>query len=66
VHRFTHYRAIVGDVQLPVTEDVAAREVTLPLHPLLADGDVGVICDAVVGSLAEIGAKDRPRNNFPI
>ncbi len=49
VHGFSHYRAIVGDLDLPVTQDISAREVTLPLHPLLTTVDV----DVIVGRLAE-------------
>lgn len=56
VHQFTHYRALVGDLKLPVTEEVAAREVTLPLHPLLSESDVDAICGAVAESLAVIGS----------
>jgi dTDP-4-amino-4,6-dideoxygalactose transaminase len=57
VHQFTHHRAIVGEVRLPATEEVSAREVTLPLHPLLSVEDVGVICDAVAESLASLRSK---------
>ena len=48
VHQFTHYRRLLlEEPMLPRTVDVAAREVTLPLHPLLVDGDVDAICKAV-------------------
>ncbi|MEM8739031.1 MAG: DegT/DnrJ/EryC1/StrS family aminotransferase [Planctomycetota bacterium] len=49
VHGFSHYRRLVGDVTLPQTESVAPREVTLPLHPLLTDGDI----DAIVARLSD-------------
>jgi dTDP-4-amino-4,6-dideoxygalactose transaminase len=32
---------------LPVTEDVAEREVTLPLYPALRDADVVLVAKAV-------------------
>jgi len=48
VHLFTYYRELgCAEGSLPVTEDVAPRQVTLPLHPLMGDEDV----DAVVGAL---------------
>ncbi|MCA9267989.1 MAG: DegT/DnrJ/EryC1/StrS family aminotransferase, partial [Planctomycetales bacterium] len=37
VHQFSHYQSHVGDVSLPKTEDASARELTLPLHPLMHD-----------------------------
>ena len=49
VHGFSHYRRIVGDIDLPRTRDVSAREVTLPLHPLLEERDIVEI----VGRLQE-------------
>jgi dTDP-4-amino-4,6-dideoxygalactose transaminase len=54
VHQFTHYRGQFGEQHLPATEDIAARELTLPLHPLLSEQDVGTICEAVVASLSQI------------
>ncbi len=49
VHTFSHYRRTLAanPCHLPVTEDIAAREVTLPLHPLLEDSDIDLISDAV-------------------
>lgn len=48
VHRFTAYREAAG--RLPRTEEFAARELTLPLHPGLSDEDV----DLVAGKLVEL------------
>ena len=45
VHRFSHYREAVGEVSLPRTDDVSARELTLPLHPLLEGADVRTIVE---------------------
>ena len=39
-----------GDMRLPVTDRVASGLVRLPLHPLLGDGDVDRVIDAVCGS----------------
>lgn len=48
VHQFTHYRNLLtAEPHLPRTIDAAAREVTLPLHPLLAESDIDEICTAV-------------------
>lgn len=57
VHQFSHYRAIqTGDPQVEITEQVAAGEVTLPLHPLLSVSDVHTICDELEEVLDEINA----------
>lgn len=52
-HGFSHYRRAVEHQPLPVTEEVAAREVTLPLHPLLSDAQVGEVIAAVRAALQE-------------
>ena len=53
VHLFTHYRKWVTEsMGLEVTEEVSAREVTLPLHPLLTEQDIDVICEAVAEATA--------------
>lgn len=46
IHSFTGYGAS-GEV-LPVAEEIAARALTLPLHPKLSLGDVDLICDVVL------------------
>ncbi len=52
VHLFSHYRdRFPGCDSLPRTEEVSARELTLPLHPLLNQNDVDYICHAVQKSL---------------
>ena len=48
IHMFTHYERSQPDTTLPRTEDVAAREVTLPLHPLLSLDDVTEISELVI------------------
>ena len=55
VHEFSHYRSIAPTpVELAITEDIAAREVTLPLHPLLSDEDVAHISGAVIECLEQL------------
>lgn len=58
VHLFTQYKERCPHAgPLPMTLDVAAREVTLPLHPLLSEGDVEIICDEVLRAAAETDAR---------
>jgi len=45
VHQFSHYRGLVGEIQLPRTQSISPREVTLPLHPLLTDSGVDEIAN---------------------
>ena len=48
VHQFSHYRSLTETpIKLQHTEDIAAREVTLPLHPLLEDTDIDHISSVV-------------------
>ena len=45
IHQFDHYSHY--GVTLPITEEVAAREVTLPLHPRMLDEDVDTVVNAI-------------------
>ena len=49
-HSFQAY-ADIPHQPLPVTEDVAAREVTLPLYPTLTGAQVSMVAQAVQNSL---------------
>jgi dTDP-4-amino-4,6-dideoxygalactose transaminase len=40
VHSFTAYRELATSAQLPLTEDIARREITLPLYPMMKEEDV--------------------------
>ncbi len=55
IHLFTHYRERYGygPGSLPITEDVAAREVTLPLYPGMSDADLACVVAAVRQALAD-------------
>lgn len=47
-HQFTQYvERCPATGPLPMTVDVSEREVTLPLHPLLSEADVDLICERV-------------------
>ena len=49
VHLFRYYRERFGSGagELPLTEGVAAREITLPLHPLLTEQEVAEVVRAL-------------------
>jgi dTDP-4-amino-4,6-dideoxygalactose transaminase len=47
LHSAPYGRKLAGDVQLPVTDRVAASLLRLPLHPRLADAEVDRVIDAV-------------------
>ena len=53
-HMFDYYRRKYGEVSLPVTEWVAAREVTLPLYPTMGEENVRLVVDAVRESLQAV------------
>jgi dTDP-4-amino-4,6-dideoxygalactose transaminase len=46
-HRFPHVHEVTGDVDLPVTDRVAASVLSLPVHPLLEQSDLERIVAAV-------------------
>lgn len=54
VHKFTHYERTQPDTVLPTTEDVAVREVTIPLHPLLEIADVDQISELIISAFDEV------------
>jgi len=56
LHTFSHYQKQIGEQSLPVTEDVSAREVTLPLHPLLTPADIDEIVDRLIEAFARVVA----------
>ena len=49
IHLFDFYRRTFGFTEglLPVTEEVAKREVTLPLYPSMKAQDVQYVCDCI-------------------
>ena len=55
LHQLSYYREQYPDVKLPITEDVAAREVTLPLYPTMSDGQVDMVIAAVLSALEGLG-----------
>jgi len=55
IHTFSAYKA-VGDNPslLPNTEDIGAREVTLPLYPAMSDEDVFTVAQAIAHALIPV------------
>jgi dTDP-4-amino-4,6-dideoxygalactose transaminase len=51
IHTFTAYNNGQVNHSLPNTEDIAAREVTLPLYPALSDEDVVTVARAIAHAL---------------
>lgn len=51
IHRFALYRTQGPQAPLPLTEAVAARQVTLPLYAHMTADEVDVVVEAVVGAL---------------
>jgi dTDP-4-amino-4,6-dideoxygalactose transaminase len=49
IHRFSFHGASarVRGEGLPKTDDLAARELTLPLYPRMADAQVDEVCEAL-------------------
>jgi dTDP-4-amino-4,6-dideoxygalactose transaminase len=53
VHSLSLYRERCPGVHLPLTEEFAARELTLPLHPKMAETDVEHVARSLAKSLAQ-------------
>lgn len=47
IHLFTYYQQRFPGIRLPETEQVAARELTLPLFPMMSEADVQYVLDGV-------------------
>jgi dTDP-4-amino-4,6-dideoxygalactose transaminase len=67
-HRFTHIRAVVKEMpELPMTDDIVDRELTLPLHPLLSESDIDEICGRLkrcLDAVAAVGNGARSAGGF--
>jgi dTDP-4-amino-4,6-dideoxygalactose transaminase len=53
IHQLAFYRNKSSPSLLPRTEEYARRELTLPLHPKMVDGDVSKAVDALAGALSQ-------------
>lgn len=52
VHTFTAYRQVASGAHVPLTEDIAHREMTLPLFPTMKDEDVLSVVQGIRSALA--------------
>jgi dTDP-4-amino-4,6-dideoxygalactose transaminase len=55
-HRFSYYRSRYGDISLPRTEDISAREITLPLYPSMGAELVDLVAEAVIRAVDSLGS----------
>jgi dTDP-4-amino-4,6-dideoxygalactose transaminase len=51
IHHFSYYRERYPGISLPVTENIAEREVTLPLYPTMTQEQIDYVMDSVAKSL---------------
>jgi dTDP-4-amino-4,6-dideoxygalactose transaminase len=51
IHTFTAFNDVKSKYSLPHTEDVAGREITLPLYPGMTDEDVVTVANAIAHAL---------------
>jgi dTDP-4-amino-4,6-dideoxygalactose transaminase len=51
IHLFSYYRQRYPGLRLPLTEQVAQREVTLPLYPAMSDAQVELVIESVKAAL---------------
>lgn len=52
IHQFEYYQQRYPAVELPQTEAIAAREVTLPLYPCMTQEEIDLVAGATLNSLA--------------
>jgi len=55
IHQFSYFRQRYSDVVLPITEDIARREVTLPLYPTMKDEDIDFVIGKVCATIEVLG-----------
>lgn len=61
VHQLSWYRSRTPGVHLPVTEEFARRELTLPLHPRMDERQVELVVSNLADVLDEVNAADAGR-----
>ena len=60
IHQFSYYRQRFGEMDLPVTEDIGRREVTLPLFPTMTEEQIELVVEAVKKALATVEIDPSP------
>lgn len=53
-HRFSYYVSRYGEISLPKTEEVSAREVTLPLYPSMGKDKVDMVANTVMQTISSM------------
>jgi dTDP-4-amino-4,6-dideoxygalactose transaminase len=53
-HRFTYYQSRYGKISLPKTENIAEREVTLPLYPGMGAEKVDLVVGSVINGIKSL------------
>jgi dTDP-4-amino-4,6-dideoxygalactose transaminase len=53
IHQFSYYRGQMGEIHLPMTESIGAREVTLPLFSRMKEAQVGAVIEGVKESVGK-------------
>jgi dTDP-4-amino-4,6-dideoxygalactose transaminase len=51
VHLFSYYQKLYPGVTLSITENVAKREVTLPLYPNMSEDQISIVIDGIKNAL---------------
>ena len=54
IHLLSWYRQRYPDLSLPLTEEFAARELTLPLHPAMDEADIEHVAQALAKALEHL------------
>jgi dTDP-4-amino-4,6-dideoxygalactose transaminase len=54
IHQFTYYRGQLGQIRLPLTESIGAREVSLPLFAKMSEEQVEAVMEGVKESIEEV------------
>ena len=49
---FNAYHKLVNLEDLPVSEEICRRELTLPLHPRMDFNDVDLVCECLLGAMS--------------
>jgi dTDP-4-amino-4,6-dideoxygalactose transaminase len=53
IHQFTYYRGLMGEIELPLTESIGERIVTLPLFSTMTESQVGMVVEGVKEAVEE-------------
>ena len=54
IHNFSYYSMLFENINLPITDDVGSREVTLPLYPSMTYGDIDYIVEKIYSFFKEM------------